>query len=55
MTELTPKEKAKELVEKFMEYSDCADEYGFAKQCALVAVNEILDGFRKILPASRNY
>jgi hypothetical protein len=26
-----------------------------AKQCALITVDEILDGFRKILPSSRNY
>ena len=40
---MTPKEKAKELVDKFMEYSDAADEHGFAKQCALIAVDEIMD------------
>lgn len=40
---MTPKEKAKELVDKFFEYSDSADEFGFAVKCALIAVDEILD------------
>jgi hypothetical protein len=40
---MTPKEKAKELVLKFEEYSDSADERGFAVKCALIAVDEILD------------
>lgn len=42
---LTPKEKAKELVDKFLytenEYKEYAD-YTQAKQCALIAVDEIL-------------
>ena len=44
--ELTPKEKAKELVEKFAKYS-WHDETGFKdgsdKECALIAVDEILN------------
>ena len=43
---MTPREKAKELIEKFypqvqwkMGQEDCMDR---AKQCALIAVNEIL-------------
>jgi hypothetical protein len=39
---MTPKEKAKELVEKYIEFTDTSDEYGYAKQCALIAVDEIL-------------
>ena len=39
---MTPKEKAKELVDKFFEYSDSADEFRFAVKCALIAVDEIL-------------
>jgi hypothetical protein len=39
---MTPKEKAVELVLKFEDYSDSADERGFAKKCALVAVDEII-------------
>jgi hypothetical protein len=41
---MTPKEKAKELVEKMAIYhwTDVCD-YEGAKQCALIAVDEILD------------
>jgi hypothetical protein len=39
---MTPKEKAIELVLKFEDYTDCADERGFAIRCALIAVDEIL-------------
>jgi hypothetical protein len=39
---MTPKEKAKELVDKFFEYSDSADEFRFAVKCALIAVDEII-------------
>ena len=42
---MTPKEKALELVNKFMSYAD-SNHYGIiasAKQCSLIAVNEILD------------
>jgi hypothetical protein len=47
---MTPKEKALELVDKFMEHTvewDQVTEYAFdseyhAKQCALIAVDEIL-------------
>jgi hypothetical protein len=53
---MTPKEKAKELVEKFMPFIAGADRYNttlgiydidISKQCALIAVDEILnnDGF----------
>jgi hypothetical protein len=40
---MTPKEKAKELMDK---YSNFHSGYGYkykAKQCALIAVNEMLD------------
>ena len=45
---MAPKEKAKELVNKFIEYTDQnsyteLSGYENAKQCALVAVNEIID------------
>lgn len=39
---LTPKEKAKELVEKFSDLEDGEMYIGKAKQCALIAVNEII-------------
>ena len=37
---MTPKEKAKELVEK---YANVNGVYGASKRCALIAVNEILE------------
>jgi hypothetical protein len=50
---MTPKEKAKELVETFENYAsglnnDVFDDYEClknAKQCALIAVDEILENF----------
>ncbi len=41
---MTPKEKALELVQKYFKANH--QPYGFkdAKQCALIAVDEILDG-----------
>lgn len=41
--ELTPKEKAKELVEKFSDLEEGEMYIGKAKQCALIAVDEILE------------
>jgi hypothetical protein len=49
---MTPKEKAIELVDKFIDYVNCWDDetadpnytqaYNYSKQCALITVNEIL-------------
>ena len=42
---MEPKEKAEELVDKFIQYTpaDSEFEYPYAKQCALIAVNEIIN------------
>jgi len=41
---MTPKEKAKELVDKFqLQYNPYYNNIYSAKQCALIAVDEILD------------
>ena len=46
-----PKEKAKELVEKFKQYADNST-YGYEqeadKQCALIAINEIIEQWEYI-------
>jgi hypothetical protein len=41
---MTPKEHAEELVDKFIQYTpaDSEFEYPYAKECALIAVDEIL-------------
>lgn len=45
---LTPTQKADELIEKFRPFADCPDEYDYeletknATQCAILAVKEIL-------------
>jgi hypothetical protein len=41
---MTPKEKAEQLVDKFVQYTpaDSEFEYPYAKQCALIAVDVIL-------------
>jgi hypothetical protein len=51
---MTPKEKAKELIDNF---ANAQSEDGFVntnkyrhKQCALIAVNEIIKALRKDLP-----
>jgi len=41
--EMTPKEKAKELVYKFDNCMEFSTPQRFAKQCALIAVDEILN------------
>jgi hypothetical protein len=40
---MTPKEKAKELVEKFDNAMEFYTPARYAKQCALIAVDEILN------------
>jgi hypothetical protein len=42
---MTPKYKAEILVDKFVKYTpaDSELEYPYAKQCALIAVDEIID------------
>ena len=48
---MTPKEKAKELVEKMIIYHSPDDkDYEAAKDCALIAVDEILEslGYKKL-------
>ena len=42
---MTPKEKSIELVNKFLRYVPAEEEYEFpyAKQCALIAVDEIIE------------
>jgi len=39
---MTEKEKAQELVNKFLQYTPVEFEYEYAIQCALIAVDEIL-------------
>jgi hypothetical protein len=50
---MEPKEKAKELVEKYVDVQNELDEtttfyWGFAKQCALIAVEEILSEYQSM-------
>ena len=51
---MTPKEKAKELVDKFENYVETEDFFGDSrvlensKQCALIAVDEILNVLEEI-------
>jgi len=54
MKDLTPKEKAKELVEQFTFRCEECDYDWNAKQCALIAVNEIYQANLKIHVAKRN-
>jgi len=47
---MTPKEKAEELVNKYSIWcwNEVVCDYEIAKQCALIAVDEILDSIIKI-------
>lgn len=51
---ITPKEKAKELVEKYAIWSwnETSCDYEVAKQCALIAVDEILNSSKENLVQS---
>ena len=40
---MTPKEKAQQLIYAFEAFTDEENEFEFAKQCALIAVDEILN------------
>jgi hypothetical protein len=42
---MSPKEKAEEFIEKFVRYTPAEEEfeYSYAKQCALIAVDEIME------------
>jgi hypothetical protein len=55
---MNSKDKAIQLVDKFTETifeSGCTVSKPMIKQCALLCMEEILDGYRKILPSSRVY
>jgi hypothetical protein len=39
---MTPKEKAKELYQKFLPYTPVEEEHQYTEKCALIAVDEIL-------------
>ena len=46
---ITPKEKAEQLVDKFDDTLTYLESKSKAKQCALIAVDEIIDEVKKIL------
>lgn len=45
----TPKEKAEELYDKFYAWYPNQDAQFIAKQCALIAVDEVLDYLNKVM------
>jgi len=51
------KEKAKELVDKFLQYTPAEEEYEYpyAKQCALIAVEEIINSRPAITDSQVEY
>ena len=51
---MTPKEKAKELVNKFLQYTPVEFEYEYAKQCALIAVDEVMYSL-SVMPYGMEY
>jgi hypothetical protein len=44
---MTPKEKATQLIYAFEAFTDRDNEYEFAKQCALIAVDEIIEALEE--------
>jgi hypothetical protein len=52
---MTPKEKAKELFEKFRIHSPVWEVKDDAKQCALIAVDELLEFENRVIEEWRNY
>ena len=42
---MTPKEKAQQLIYSFEAFTDEENEFEFAKDCALIAVDEILNEY----------
>ena len=56
---LTPKEKAKELVKKYVEFKIDGQHRIFgielSKQCALIAVDEILENFGTLTEGKDHY
>ena len=66
MADITPKEKAQEIVKKFdllVTTWDCYHDMPIheeeilkdTKKCGLIVVDEVLNSFRKILPSSRTW
>jgi hypothetical protein len=45
---MTPKEKAEQLIYAFEAFTDEENEFEFAKQCALIAVDEILEELKEV-------
>jgi hypothetical protein len=47
---MSPKEKAEEFIEKFVRYTPAEEEfeYPYAKQCALIAVDELIENHNKM-------
>ena len=54
---MTPEEKAEQLYDKFLRYVPAEEEFEheYAKQCALIAVDEILWEIVKYADNSREY
>jgi hypothetical protein len=53
MEKLTPKEKAEELVSKMRRDNEMP--YQYAKQCALIAINDILNNFGRATEGKQHY
>ena len=53
MTNLSPKDKAEYLVDKYYEYSQDVGNIRYnSKQCALICCNEIIDSLKKFVDFS---
>jgi hypothetical protein len=51
---MTTKEKAQELVDKFLQFTPVEFEYEYAKQCALIAVDEAMYSL-SVIPYGMEY
>jgi hypothetical protein len=52
---MTPKEKSMQLIYAFEAFTDRDNELEFAKQCALIAVDEILDAISGMVDEENGY
>lgn len=55
MIDMTPQEKAKELVDEFDELLTYRESKTKTKQCALIAVDEILNNFGNLTDGKPHY
>ncbi len=54
---MTPKKKAKELIDRFMEFTPADEEleYPYSVKCSIICVNEIIGGIISIIGSEKQF